>query len=242
MSDGSWSHRPEEHEPGGMRVSGFLFAALLRIWGATWRIDEDRERLEALRAKTGKGAVILSFWHNRLVMFTYGTRGRGFCVLRSSSKDGRLIAAVLERLGTRSVAGSTSRGGAAGLRALVKLAREGVVTAVTVDGPRGPRGRVKSGIIQLAALSGLPIIPSAAAPRRARLLGSWDRTILPLPFTRIKMRYGMPIHVERPAGKEEIERARAELERSMTTLTDELDIGQGRTPIAPSKREAGSDE
>ncbi len=161
--------------------------------------------------------------------------------MRSSSKDGRLIAAVLERLGLLSVAGSSSRGGAAGLRKLVKLARAGSDTSVTVDGPRGPRYRVKEGILQLAALSGAPIIPTAVSPSGVKYLGSWDRTMLPMPFARIRVRYGAALSIPRKAGREDLDRYRLELEQNMHDLCDRLDGENGLTPVPPAEPEAGDE-
>ena len=241
MSPSSWTHRPQEADPREMRWSGLALSLLLLAWGATWRVRGDAANLAAIRGRSPDGAVILGFWHNRMLMMAYTHRGQGITVMRSSSRDGRLIAAVLGRLGLGSVAGSSSRGGAAGLRRIVQLARSGGDTAITVDGPRGPRGRVKEGILQIAALSGAPIVPSAVAAPRVKYFGSWDRTMLPLPFTRLVVRYGEPLFVPRDADRQALAALRVELEARIGELSDGLDEECGLVPIpaGPVEGEGG---
>ncbi len=217
---------------------GALIAGLIRIWGATWRIREDRVALERARKASPDGAVIYVFWHNRIIMLTYACRGRNIQVLRSGSKDGQLIAAVNERLGFGMPAGSSSRGGAAGLRKLVQSARRGLDTGITVDGPRGPRGRFQGGALQLAALSGCPLVPITGSSARGKVFDSWDRTILPWPFSRVEVRYGEPIHVPRGLSEDEMEALRVKLEGELRDFHDAVDLECDREPTPPHEEEA----
>ncbi|MBM4119061.1 DUF374 domain-containing protein [bacterium] len=211
-----------------------LLAALLRGLGATWRVAEDRAALAAARATSPSGALIYVFWHNRMLMLSYTHRGRGIQVLRSGSRDGQLIAAVNRRLGYGMPAGSGSRGGAAGLRRLLQGLRAGHDVALTVDGPRGPRGHLHAGALQLAALSGCPVVPVAVASRRLRAFASWDRTLLPWPGQRLVLRYGeaelLPRELDGPA----LECARRALQERLRRFTDALDGELGRPVIPPA--------
>ena len=228
----------EDRLPAGERrrleVQAWLLAGFLRAWGATWRVDEDRAALAAARAASPNGALIYIFWHNRMVMLSYTHRGRNAQVLRSGSRDGQLIAAVNRRLGFGMPAGSSSRGGAAGLRRLLQATRAGLDTALTVDGPRGPRGHVHAGALELAALSGCPLVPVAAASRACFAFGSWDRTLLPWPGARLHLRYGPPRLVARDMDDQNRERLRRTVQTELASFTDALDRDCGREPIAPA--------
>lgn len=234
MSDGLWDSSIREGRPGrdDFRLLGRLLSALLRLWGRTWRIDATSLDEEAARGLGPNGNLIYAFWHNRMVMLAFTHRHRNIQVLSSTSRDGQLMMAVLRRMGYGNVPGSSSRGGASGLRKMARLCRRGLDAAFTVDGPRGPRGSVKSGIITLAAIGQVPILPLAVSARPRRLLGSWDRTILPLPFSRLRLRQGQAIQIPRDADRGELEKYRLRLERELTDLTNEVDAEMGQRLIA----------
>ncbi|MEE9219451.1 MAG: lysophospholipid acyltransferase family protein [Acidobacteriota bacterium] len=118
-----------------------------------------RGAVEALSAR-GEN-YILAFWHGQLLMMPCSYPGRRISVLISEHRDGELISRTLGRLGFEVTRGSTTSGGARALRQLVRLARQHYDVAITPDGPRGPRHRVQAGVIELARLSRLPIIPVA---------------------------------------------------------------------------------
>jgi lysophospholipid acyltransferase (LPLAT)-like uncharacterized protein len=140
------------------------------------------------------GIVVIGFWHERLPMMPMLWRiaQDRYPVLRplrphvlvSRSRDGRFIGDVVGRFGLRLVHASSSSGGGVGLLALARLIADGAPVGITPDGPRGPRRVAAPGIAQLAALTGVPVLPAAAATTRHRLLPSWDRMMLPLPFGR----------------------------------------------------------
>jgi len=140
---------------------------------------------------------ILAFWHRHLLLMPYAYRGRKISVLVSRSTDGELIARTVARLGVDSTRGSSSRGGVSGMKALLRKAAEGWDIAFTPDGPRGPAREVQSGVILAAAATGLPIQPVAIAASRVRLLRSWDRFLVPMPFSTVHLVYGEPLVVER---------------------------------------------
>lgn len=140
------------------------------------------------------GLVVIGFWHERLPLMPMLWRiaQDRYPVLRplqphvlvSRSRDGRFIGDVVGRFGLRLVHASSSSGGGVGLLALARLIADGAPVGITPDGPRGPRRVAAPGIAQLAAVSGAPVLPVAAATTRHRLLPSWDRMMLPLPFGR----------------------------------------------------------
>src|SRR5690606_1145938 len=125
----------------------------------------------------------------------------------------------LQRLGFPSVSGSTRRGGATALRAMGRELAQGACVGITPDGPKGPRMRVKPGAIKAAQLAGVPIVPVSASGRPARVLKSWDRFLLMLPFGRARVVWGEPLAVPRRADEAELTRLAGELERRMNELT-----------------------
>lgn len=167
--------------------------------------------------------TIVAFWHNRVLMMPKAYRGPGLCIMNSQSRDGEIATRVLARFGIDSVRGSTTRGGAAGFLQLVKAFRRGADLAVVPDGPRGPRYAAKAGVVHLARLTGAPLFPASYAAARARQLGSWDRLIIPLPFSRVVFVIGEPLEVPRDAGDAEVERLRAELESRLCRATEDAE-------------------
>lgn len=181
-----------------------LVALYLRLVWATTRwtlVGEEHARPLADRS------MILAFWHERLPLAALGWRllarrvpqsgGRRAQVLISRHRDGRLIAAAVRPFGIDVVHASSSKGGAAGLRGLARILAQGGVAVITPDGPRGPARVAAPGVAQLAALTGVPVLPCAAASSRMRLAGSWDRMRFPLPFGRGVAVMGAPIMVPR---------------------------------------------
>ena len=155
-------------------------ALLIRAIRATVRLRF--HGAEELRRREAAGErFILAFWHRHLLLMPYVYRGQRISVLVSRSRDGELIARTVAHFGIDSARGSSSRGGAAGLRELLRKAREGYDLAFTPDGPRGPAGIVQPGVIAAAAATGFPIVPVALAASRCRRLRSWDRFVVPLP-------------------------------------------------------------
>jgi len=199
-----------------------LAYAYIRWLGATVRVRYDnREALERARARSGP--YVLVFWHARLVLMRQAYPDRRMVVLHSRHRDSRLLGQVMQRFGIDQAWGSSTEGGAAGLRDVLRRIRAGADIGIAPDGPRGPRRRVQPGVIALARLSGAPIVPVSYSARPARRLRSWDRTLLPLPFGRAVFLYGDPLVVPHDADRVACERARLELEATLDRLTDEAD-------------------
>ena len=178
---------------------------------------------------------ILAYWHGRIMMMPYcWRRGVPFRMLASNHPDGQLISRTVRHLGIDSIAGSTSRGGVGAMRAILKSLESGIYVGFTPDGPRGPRMRVKLGVIQTARLSGMPILPCAVAVKGRRILSSWDRFIVARPFTRGVFIWDEPITVARDASDETIEATRRLLEERLNAITAEADRMVGTTPVEPA--------
>lgn len=171
--------------------------------------------------------TIIAFWHERLplmpALWRHVRRRRvaRATVLVSRHNDGQLIGVILAQFGLEVAHGSTARdgrerGGAAGLRALLGRLADGSHVAITPDGPRGPRRQAAAGVAQLAALSGAAVLPCAAQLSRRRILRSWDRMVLPLPFGRGVLVCGPAIPVPRDG-------AAAALPRIAAALTEAAD-------------------
>jgi lysophospholipid acyltransferase (LPLAT)-like uncharacterized protein len=216
-----------------------LAHAHIRLLWRTLRVEfRNREVIDRLRARPSP--YILAFWHSRFLMMPYAYPGGRMAVLSSRHRDSRMLVAVLGRFGLATAWGSSTEGGAAGLRQLLRFAREGYDLAFTPDGPRGPRRRVKPGVITAARLTGLPIVPVTFAASRARRLRSWDRTLVPRAFARGVFVYGEPLTIGRAADAVEQERCRLALEQALDELTDAADRTLGLEPEPPAEPVAAS--
>lgn len=194
---------------------GCIGAGAVTALGGTFAVRfSGHEHLTQARGTQGR-PVIYAFWHEGLLIAAYAFRHRRIRVLVSQHRDGEYISRTIERMGYTTVRGSTTRGGA---RALFRMAAAGTAgddLGITVDGPRGPRLRAQAGALYVAMRSGLPILPFAVACSRKRVLSSWDRFIVPLPFARVAVVFGAPVRVAAECGDDGLETRRCELERRL---------------------------
>ena len=171
-----------------------LGALLVRALASTWRIRVIGDA--GLRAEREAGrAVIITLWHGQMLPLLYQHRGEGVAVLISEHRDGEIIARIATALGHRTVRGSTTRGAGRALLSMVRQVESGQDIAVTPDGPRGPAKSFAPGALIVAQRTGAAIIPATATARAAWRLKSWDRFMIPRPFTRIVISYGAAAHV-----------------------------------------------
>jgi len=220
-----------------MQRRGRWIARTLRLAGRLWRLDLGNWD-ETLRHPLMQGGpAIYCFWHQSMIVLSFSHRDRGFQVLTSTSRDGLFLAEILKGLGNGAVYGSSSRGGKEALRELTKLVQEGKDAAFAVDGPRGPRYRVKHGAAALAAATGRALLPVAVAARPRKLLGSWDRTLVPLPGARVRTLAGEPFLVPVEGGREAVAAAGQRLEKDLMALTARLDRELGQSTLPPQARE-----
>ncbi len=158
---------------------------------------------------------IYCFWHQCVLPCAYYYRSTHATILISQSFDGELITRTLQLLGYRAVRGSSSRGGRDGLMRLRQVLGQGTPTIFTADGPRGPIYRSKPGPIKLAQLTGAPIGVFHLEPQHTWRLNSWDRFLVPLPFTRIAVSWGAWTTVDAGSSSDELEHKRQQLDHSL---------------------------
>lgn len=164
----------------------------VRALAATWRVEFiGQEHLASVEG--GSGAFVYAVWHRSLIPLVWIHRHRDVTLLVSSHADGSLLAEAATRWGYRLTRGSSGRGGVQALRCAVRTLRDGGAVAVTPDGPRGPPGVAKPGVLAAARLAGVPILPVAADASRAWSIGSWDRMLIPHPFARVRVVYREPL-------------------------------------------------
>jgi lysophospholipid acyltransferase (LPLAT)-like uncharacterized protein len=176
------------------RVAVAAGTAVIRSLAATWRFRQlNYEPVGAFRAQ--RRAAIYAFWHAQMLPFLALHRNANAAVLVSVHRDGERITHAAARFGFRAIRGSTSRGAAGALRGLVRALQDGLEVVVTPDGPRGPAEQFAAGTLIAAQQAGVPVVLMAAAARRAWRLGSWDRFMIPKPWTRITVAYSEPIAV-----------------------------------------------
>lgn len=189
----------------------WLGARLIRFIALTQRTRVYGEEKVQQLWRSGQ-QVILSTWHDQLLMMVTVYHGPGAKILISQSRDGELIARTVAYFGQEAVRGSSSRGGRAAFRELLKLAEQQTDLAVTPDGPKGPRHQLKDGVVQLARLSGRPVVPLAYVTSRGHRFASWDRFLLPCPFAHGVYLFGDPVFLERHA---DLEQCRQRLQEAM---------------------------
>jgi len=218
--------RPERAALGG-RVMAALVYAVVRAVDATirYRLEDPAGSM----AVAERERVIFAIWHNRLslslMLYSRLIRkkdpARRMAAMVSASRDGGLLARVLEWFGVTPVRGSSSRRGPQAMLELTTWAERGHDLAITPDGPRGPRYVVQEGVIAAAQLTGLAILPASTHLSRKWQAKSWDRFQVPLPFSRCAVRLGTPIRVPRDAGEPEREACRRQLEESLRAITED---------------------
>jgi lysophospholipid acyltransferase (LPLAT)-like uncharacterized protein len=197
-----------------------------------WRV-ENGERPRRLLA-AGR-PFIGAFWHGRMMMIPLGWhRMAPMHMLISAHRDGRIIAEAVAYFGIEAIAGSTRRGGSAALRMMLKQLKEGDCVAITPDGPRGPAMTVSIGIVNVARLAQVPIVPITYATSRRRIARTWDRFHLALPFGRGVFLWGEPIEIAADLDEVGLETARQLIEGRMVEMVREADrrVGHPHPPLA----------
>ena len=192
--------------------------ALLRIVSLTWRFEVIAvEGVTPVVFGQKAGPEIYCFWHQCVLPCTVYFQRSNAVILISRSFDGELITRILRLFGFDAVRGSSSRGAREGLLGLKQVIESGNTAILTADGPRGPIYQTKLGPIKLAQMTGAPIGAFHLEPERAWTMGSWDRFLVPKPFTRIVVSWGPWTRVSAELPAEDFERKRAELNAAIET-------------------------
>lgn len=198
---------------------------VFRLWFATCRIRIVGEHFHDAYIRGGASGVGAT-WHRNSIFLVWFFRKARPMILFSRSRDGELIASFAERLGVIPVRGSSSRGGKEAFREMLDyLAAPGARKVATVlDGPRGPRYEAKKGMVLLAQKTGLPLMPIMMSAKPAiTLKKTWDRTLIPLPFSRVVVIYGEPWMLPKQATKTELEGFRKDVETTLNRMRKAAD-------------------
>jgi len=195
---------------------------LLQIWARTLRFQiEDRAGVVGTPPNE---RYIGALWHNRLLLLPFVLKRylpeRSGAALISASRDGALLADLVERFNFEVVRGSSSRKGASAIRQLAEVIAKGKDVVITPDGPRGPAYELGQGIIFLAQQSGAEVVPINMEYSSCWRVKSWDRFILPKPFAKVRAIFGSPHRVASTSTEEEFERERLRLQEAMMQLVE----------------------
>ena len=212
-----------------IRLADLSLYFLILLIGKTIRFEplsgwkdldlEGFETFEKARENNHTGSFV--FWHECIFLNTYYWRADDAAIMVSRSFDGEYLSRCAQRFGFGVIRGSSSKGGASALAKMISLTKRGTQMGFAVDGPRGPRRKVKKGVIVMSRRTGLPIAPIVAEAKHRWILNSWDKTQIPKPFTRAKIFVGEPVFVPTDADPGIIEEKRLELEQKL----DELVLG-----------------
>ena len=209
-----------------LRLLPIAAATLIYWWGKSFfTIKVVNGDLEAERAETGQGCVYVT-WHQRLFNLYFLRYRRPITIMISRSKDGELATGVVYRLGFATVRGSSSRGGATAMYQLIEAMRNrpSICAGMLGDGPKGPARKLKMGTLKIAQATGAPVLPFAYSAKRHKLFASWDRFMLPLPFSPLVVIFGEPLLVPPHASDKELEELRLKVESSLNELTERCDF------------------
>lgn len=205
-------------------VAAPLVFAILYLVSMTLRLYEEGKHIEQRLVDEGK-PYVLTLWHGRLPYLAYyyrKTPGR-FMPLASPSADGEIVSRVLAMFGYRVVRGSSYKRPAPSLLTLARGLKAGFVPALIADGSRGPLYKLQPGSLMLSKLTGCPALPITVSFSRYWTLATWDRLMIPKPFSKVVVVYGEPVYVARDCGEEEMERKRVEMETSLLSITKVAD-------------------
>lgn len=193
---------------------------IIKLLGRTMRLVEIHPEIP--RSFWEKGIpVIGALWHGRLLMMPIIYKGKKLSFLVSPHRDGQVMGKALKRFGFYAILGSTTRKGFSGFKQMVRA--HGSDIGIVPDGPRGPRQQVQIGVIELARLTGRPIVPITFNASKRKIFNTWDRFLLPYPFSRGVFIWGEPVYVDRDGDRDYLEEKRLLLERKLNELTEEAD-------------------
>lgn len=217
-----------KHQIRGNRMSfflGYLAWAAMKLWSITLRYEVNGAK-GIVAPEIEKAPVIFALWHNRIftmppIWRRTGGKNRFSVVLTSASKDGTTLATAMKMFGLGAIRGSSSRRAVSALIGMKKALKDGFDVCVTPDGPKGPRYKVQPGVIKIAQTSGAEIIPIHIRYSSAWRLKTWDKFVLPKPFSRVHVVFAEPHKISKGISEEAFEQARANLENCLITATDD---------------------
>jgi lysophospholipid acyltransferase (LPLAT)-like uncharacterized protein len=214
--------RPLRENPRVLRTVPWLAAGLMRCLFRLLRVVHVGRAYPELCWARGE-RIIVVFWHGRLLMMPFVYPGRPGALLVSQHRDGEYFSRIATHLGFEVIRGSATRGGMRALKQMIRAIKGRLNLVVTPDGPKGPRAKVRPGVIEVAKLTGAPIVPVSFSASRRRILQSWDAFLVPVPFSRAVYIWGEPMYVPRTATKDEITKHQETLEERLDLLTMKAD-------------------
>lgn len=235
---GPISRRFRFHQRVALRIIIAAGYWLIRLIGPTLRVSISRE--EGAQQTIADRPLIVSFWHACMIPATYICRDIDVRVMSSNSYDGEYMGRIVRKFGFVPVKGSSSRNAVRALLGLRRALEEGWTVAFTIDGPRGPRYKVKPGPVALARSSRVPMSVFHIAIDRAWMLHTWDRLMIPKPFSRVLVRFGKLIPVPSDATDEELEKYQQKLQVSLDRVREfaEANVAKAGTHEFPSNQSA----
>ena len=202
-------------------VLPYFLYVLIYFWCWTIRISRKNQKAEDY-VRNLPGKYILTLWHGRIFyLFYYLRRRPDFYLLISPSEDGDLLARLARLMGYSVIRGSTYKKAISSARALIKVLQREERIIIIADGSRGPRIKAQPGSIQIAGMTDAPLIPMTFGAKRKFELNSWDRFVIPLPFTRCTVSFGQPIPIPLRPDAESVQKKQDELEQALNRLTEE---------------------
>jgi hypothetical protein len=194
----------------------------IRFFGLTMRLEEVHPEIPETFREKGI-PVIGAFWHGRLLLMPLIYKGKKLSFLVSPHRDGQVVGKALVRFGFHPILGSTHRNRFSSFKQLIKAHENGYDIGIAPDGPRGPRYRVQVGVIELARLTGRPVIPFTFSASKRKILRTWDHFLLPYPLSRGVFIWGEPVYVDPNGDRAHLEEKRLLLETRLNDLTEKAD-------------------
>ena len=207
----------------GQKLIGFLFYSITNLISRSikWEYLVENKKSNIFNSDE---KYIFCCWHNRLFLGPHLLpRNRIINALQSSHSDGMVTSIAFKHLGMNVILGSSKKGGMQAFRKMVKCIKSGESVAITPDGPKGPKEKVKEGIIKLAQITETSIIPLVWTTNKFKLINSWDNFVIPYPFSKGVYSFGKPIYVKKQINEYELETARQNLENEIKRLTKEVE-------------------
>jgi len=203
----------------GQKSIGFLFYLITKFicFSIRWKCYDEDQKSNVIN---NKDQYIFCCWHNRLFLGPHLLpRNRIINALQSSHSDGMITSIAFKYLGMNVILGSSMKGGMQAFRKMVKCIKNGESVAITPDGPKGPKETVKEGVIKLAQITGIPIVPLVWSTKKFKIIDSWDNFVIPFPFSKGIYTFGKPIYVDKKISENNFEILRLEVESEIKRLT-----------------------
>jgi lysophospholipid acyltransferase (LPLAT)-like uncharacterized protein len=213
------------------RVLCWIALLIYRLLCSTYRVEYvHRDALEHAAKLHPAGSFVFGLWHEYFFTAVCTHPHQGIAPMISQSQDGEFISFIAASLGFHPVRGSTSRGGEQARTELYRRVNSGLKAAFTADGPRGPRRRIKSGLVDLSRTGRMAIVPLAVAASRAwRLHKSWDHSLIPKPFAKLVVIYGDPLMVAEHAHGLAFADEKRRIEAALQQVAERADCWFDRT-------------